>query len=123
MTLCFGDGSTGGFYRDLRSVAPRIFGFYVGFAGGLYFYGLNVHNIIEYLPLVRFDGRQHIRLIGVLPDLDLDFSPVECFRILVARRLTVYFVCRPDDLVQIGCYPHFICIGICALPLQCFRIL
>ena len=113
-------GTTGGFYRDLRPAAPRIFGFYVGFAGGLYFYGLNVHNIIEYLPLVRFDGRQHIRLIDILPDLDLDFSPVERFRILVVRRLTVYFVCRPDDLVQIGCHPHLVCISFSIFPLKRF---
>lgn len=80
MTLCFGDGSTGGIYRDLRPAAPRIFGFYVGFAGGLYFYGLNAHNIVKDFLLIRFDGRQHIRFIGVLPDLHLEPPFCKTFR-------------------------------------------
>lgn len=73
-------GTTGGFYRDLRPSAPRIFGFHVGFAGGLYFYGLNAHNIVKDFPLIRFDGRQHIRFIGVLPDLHLEPPFFKTFR-------------------------------------------
>ena len=116
----FCTGTTGRLCKALSQATPRIFGFHVGTREGFIICRPNPYNIIKDFPLVRFDGRQHIRLIDVLPDLDLDSSPVECFRILVVRRLTVYFVCCLDDLVQIGCHPHLVCISFSIFPLKRF---
>lgn len=102
MTLCFGDGSTGGLARAFRQstsgifgfctgttgrlckalsqATPRIFGFHVGTREGFIICRLNSYNIIKDFPLVRFDGRQHIRFIGVLPDLHLEPPFYKTFR-------------------------------------------
>ena len=41
---------------------------------------LNSYNIIKDFPLIRFDGRQHIRLVGILPDLHLEPPFFKTFR-------------------------------------------
>ena len=103
--------------RDLRPAAPRIFGFHVGFAEGLYFCLHKIHDIIKNLFCVWFDCSQNIGFVCVFAHLHSDLPTVECLCVFVVSRFAVNLVCRCNDLIQICRHPHLVCIGCPVFPL------
>ena len=98
-SLAFGGILCYTLFRDLRPAAPRIFGFHVGFAGGLFFYRLYIDYIVKNLPVICLDCGQHIRLIEILTYLNFKFSTIIGFRILVESRFPINFICNLNDFI------------------------
>ena len=103
--------------RDLRPAAPRIFGFHVGFAEGLYFCLYKIHDIIKNLFCVWFDCSQNIGFVCVFAHLHSDLPTVECLCVFVVSRFAVNLVCRCNNFIQISRHPHLVCIGCPVFPL------
>ena len=92
----------------------------MGTARGFYFCCFNIYNVVKDFPCVRLNGGQNIRLVGICSHTNFNLSAVECLCVLMISRFTVNLVCCCNDLIQICCHPHLICISCWVFPLQCF---